>query len=124
LSYEIKWLDNRGVIVNYSGEIDAEEISKVQNSIIANPNSDNLGYIIYNFSSIDKLEINQNEIELIVAIDCAATFSLRRNINLALIENSQSAPFIAHYISSFRKYSDQWTIKSFNTIESAQAWVD
>lgn len=123
--YKIDWLSDNGVAITYTNNLDAENINKAQNAIYTSPNSYNLRYIIYDYSDVKNLTLSQDEEDLIVAIDCAATYTFQRQIKLALIGNDVCELFIINFIKHFNELCEvyTWDVKAFNDLNVAKQWL-
>lgn len=120
MSYKITW-KTKGVIWTFHGTITGQDAIKANQAIYGDPRFDNLRYGIVDLSLAEQFELAGEDVEIVAALDEAATLSNPRLVVAIVATNLESLKFSELYKSAMSKTS--WKVEIFPSREDAKDWV-
>lgn len=119
MPYKIVW-ETRGVIKQFSGQVDSDELLRAGTDTEADPRFDNYRYVINDFLECTGFSISLPVVDEIAAIDWAASRA-NSKIRIAVVA---TAPEI---IEVTRQYAasplNVYPTRIFPTMAEARAWL-
>ncbi len=114
---KVSW-ENNELIWEFSGDISTEEFHEINSGPYGDPKWDNLKCLIADFKNVKSLDLPELEVQLIQAMDRAASMS-NAHLKIATITNSKSIKKIAEFYGS----DSPWECGIFETVEQARSWL-
>ena len=119
MTYQINW-GNNNVRINYSGEININDLFKVGGLISSDLKYESLNFVISDFLNVKSLIISELDIKNISTRDVIPSI-LNPNIKLAVVSNNDNIQgMVMKYIDLMS--INEWEIKLFDTLEESQKW--
>ena len=118
MAYELSWEDN-GVYWKYSGKVDGSEIIDASTSIYGDPRFISLKYKFVDFSEVESVDIDKEQLALIAYQHLAAERANPYIKNAILIKTGHK---LAKQFAAFFSNSS-WEVRIFTSLDEANAWV-
>ncbi len=123
MSFAISWPENT-FLAEFSGVVTADEIEAVNNAFSGDGRMDTIRYSIWDFSRAASIEMPEQEIEYAAAFDKGVT-AVRKTLRGALIANNpQVKERLNVYLAIAEDLGVDWDTRLFDTMESAEAWLE
>lgn len=119
MPYELKW-ERRGVVKRFFGHVIDDDLLRSREDIEGNYLFDGLRYIINDFLNCTDSSITHRAIEVISAIDKAAS-TTNPNIRVAFIATAPK--LIATAIAYTNLPMTPYQTRIFSTVADARAWL-
>jgi hypothetical protein len=113
---KVIWKDNE-LLWELSGDISAEEFHQINSDHQGDHRWDDLKYLIADFRGVKSIDLPEEEIMLIQAMDKAAAIS-NPYLKIASIANTEATRKIA----GFYEIDSPWACRVFETVEEARSW--
>jgi len=114
---KVTWKDN-GLVWELSGDISTEEFHKINSDQYGDPRWDDLRYLIVDFRNVKSIDLPEEEIVVIQAMDKAAALS-NPYLKIASIANTEETRKIAEFYGA----DSPRGCAIFETVEEAHSWV-
>lgn len=114
---KVTWGKNE-LLWELSGNISAEEFHEINHDHQADPRWDSLRFLIADFRNVISIDLPEEEVLLIQAMDKAAAQS-NPYLKIASIANSNETRKFAEFYGT----DTPWKYGIFETIEEARSWL-
>ena len=118
MAYELSWEDN-GVYWKYSGKVAGTEIIEASTSIYGDPRFITLKYKFVDFTEVESVDIDKDQLALIAYQHLAAERSNPYIKNAILIKTGHK---MAKEFAAFFQNSS-WEVRIFTDAAEANEWV-
>lgn len=118
-----EWKSNKLLEIRYSGQLSAKEVLKNAIELSADPRFDSLRYIYGDWRELTGLEIDNRDVEELVAYTEAFTKS-NPSIMHAIIMSDLETPQAFAGMYKFLSEHLPWKTELFHTLNDAQAWIE
>ena len=115
------WVQNKGVVITFSGVVDGEELFQAAEEIYGDERFDNIRYQIFNFTKVTEFKVDVDWVTKIAAWDKAAALS-NPHMKIATVATDEKIQMLE---SLYRAESleSPWKIRLFTSIDEAQKWI-
>jgi len=120
MPHKLTW-EPKGVYWKYSGKVTGAEIIETSTAIYGDPRFDDLLYKLVDFTDIESIDMNNQDIIEIACLHKAAGLSNPRIKNAILISANTSK--LANKFAAFFDDSP-WDVQIFQEIDKANSWLD
>jgi len=117
----IKEDDGPGIVVTFSGIVEAEEVDQLQTQIHADESFPQLRYQIWDFSKAEDINISIDQIQHF-ATQTAMASSENPKLRIAIIPRKTSHNILGKTFHTFEKAWGANESKSFLDIDTAREW--
>jgi hypothetical protein len=114
---KVTWKDNE-LVWELSGDISTEEFHKINSDQYGDPRWDSLKYLIADFRNVKSIDLPDEEVMLIQAMDKAAALS-NPYLKIASIANTEETRKTAEFYAE----DSPWECGVFETVEDARSWL-
>ena len=119
MSYSLTWQDSNA-IMSFEGNVVFQDLYEADNIMYGDSRFDNMKYLIVDFSKTEKLELTEEETQIIAELDKGSS-RWNNKIKLAVVtSDSYLIERIKPYIESMQ--DTEWSIKIFENIFEAKKW--
>jgi hypothetical protein len=119
MPYKNSW-EQHGVYRKYSGQVTGSDILQAIEEIAADPRYDDIQYVINDFLEIAGSQVTDQEVELIAAMDYAASLS-NPNIRLAIVTTD---PLMQQLLLQYSAVSPpSFPTEIFSDLDASRLWV-
>lgn len=116
-----KEADGRGIVVTFSGVVEADEADNLQKQINSDEAFPQLRYQIWDFSQAEDINISIDEIQHF-ATQTAIASSQNPKLRIAIIPRKTSHNILGKTFHSFENLWGTNESKSFGDIDTAREW--
>lgn len=120
MPYSTNW-EERGVYRKYTGLIVARDILDAAEEVTGDLRYDDLLYVINDFSVVDNIQLSEEDLALIKAIDNATAITNSR-CKLAIVCRNEHQPLAEQYINAMGK--NGFDTQIFETPGQARCWIE
>ena len=110
-----------GIIIHFSGIVEADEAEKLQKHIHADKSFPQLRYQIWDFSKAEEINISIDQIQHF-ATQAAIASDKNPQMRIAIIPRKTSHNILGKTFHTFEKVWGAYESKSFRDIDAARAW--
>lgn len=118
LKKEVKGL---GIVIAFSGFIDAEEIDKLQQKINSDKLFPQMRYQIWDFSKAKEINVSIDQIQHF-AMQAAVASGKNPKLRIAIIPRKSSSNTLGKTFHTFENLWGSCESKSFSDIDTARKW--
>jgi hypothetical protein len=118
MSCKVTWKDNE-LLWELSGNISAEEFHQINNDHQGDPRWDELRYLIADFRNVISINLPEEDLTMIQAMDKAAAKS-NPYLKIASIANTDETKKIAEFYGM----DTPWKYEVFETVEEGRSWLE
>jgi len=123
MGYSIEWGD-RSVLIDYFGEINNKVIESAHFALNGDERFYECQSLILDISHCNMDKVSVDGLISIIGTDLGASETIK-SLKVAMIAvEKQNKDKAGQYISICRKSGYPWEFKLFDTISTAQAWLD
>ena len=119
MSFQLVW-ESKGVTKVFSGRLTFKDLMNSSHLVEGDERFDRLRFVIYDLLAVDGVDVNEDDIEELVAIDAAATSTNKNIVGAVVSTDEQILALVKAYGSS---PLNAYPIKVFSTVEAARAAV-
>lgn len=121
MKYIVTWEDEL-VCVDYSGEIENQDIQEVHLKLNGDERFYDCHYFILNISKCDLKKVSVPDLFLVVATDIGAS-KTNTNMKVAMVAtHPNNIEKATEYIEQFRIHKSPWKFKILPSIKKAHEW--
>ena len=117
MPYTTKWEDNI-FLATFSGNTNALEFNRCDESLNADENFDTCRYVIFDFSQVEEFNLQIDEINEIAAMDYASSLTNKKLTVLLVIDDEDIETLAGYYKQEIS--SLPWEVSVFKTLNEAQ----
>jgi len=122
MSHEVsKESDGRGILITFSGNIEANEIEDLQKQINSDASFPKLRYQIWDYSEAEEINLSIENIQNI-AMQTAIASTANPKLRIAIIPRKSSHNVLGKTFHTFEKVWGSYESKSFRDVDSAREW--
>jgi hypothetical protein len=114
-------LNGLGIVITFSGMVDADEVDKLQEQIHSDELFPQLRYQIWDFSGAEEIIISIDQIQHF-AMQTAVSSSENPKLRIAIIPRKTSHNILGKTFHSFENLWGSNESKSFQDIDDAREW--
>lgn len=123
MAYELIW-EQDGLIFSYSGIVTNEDAIHSNEQYYSDSRSDDIRFQIVDFTNAEKINIDEETVEYIGAMDCAQSKSSFESQKIAFVGNQDNLKTVMDvYSITLSSIGSDWKVGYFYDIESAKEWV-
>lgn len=119
MPFDLVW-EAEGVTKVFKGHLSFNEVMRSSRLVEGDERFDSIRFVINDLRGVEGIEVSQNEVDEIVAVDAAASVS-NKQIRLAAVVTEES--ILALDKSYAESPYNTYPFKIFSTIEAARAWL-
>ena len=122
MGYSISW-GNKSVYVDYTDEIDNQEIISAHFTLNADDRFYSCRSLILDISKCNMDKVSVDDLLPIIGTDLGASF-MNESLKVAMIATfPQNREKASQYINKCREVDYPWAFKLFNSIDEASEWL-
>lgn len=118
--YKLIW-ESEGVYWKYHGDVTGKEVINASVSIYSDARFDDISYKLVDFSDVETIQMDENEIASIACMHKAAALS-NPCIKTAIVINDVKNKREKYFTSFFNELS--WEVEIFENLQKAYGWVE
>lgn len=121
MPHTLKKEEDLGVVVTLSGNVDADEVTNLQEQINADESFPTLRYQIWDFSGAEEINISIDQVQDI-AMKMAVASNRNPNLRIAIIPRKTSHNVLGKTFHTFEKVWGSYESQSFPDVDTAREW--
>ncbi|MDA8141049.1 MAG: hypothetical protein M0036_20580 [Desulfobacteraceae bacterium] len=114
-------LSGPGVIIRFSGQVNGDEIYRLNEQLMADPAFIRWRYQIWDFSEVAQLQATLDQLRLFALQDAAAA-KLNPSQKIAIIPRQQPASGLDRTFHTLEKVWGAYESRSFSDLDAAHKW--
>ena len=122
MPYTTTW-KKRGVIWEMSGDCHIGEIAQMNMNFYNDTRSYNCKYQILDCLAVENVEVDENSLKMIAAVDAAGAKSYPTMQVAIVVDRPEWVPLADHCRNRYSQNNSGWTLRVFDTREGAEAWL-